>query len=84
MEKLERDLRNGKVIILSNENFQNSILNDDIREASLRYDDGEGHSWTKGFNIQFNGVLLHSSKTFIPMEKRLNTLINKWNLEVII
>jgi len=35
----------------------------------------------ENFKIWFNGELLHSSKTLKSFEKRLNILIEKWNLK---
>jgi len=70
---------NGKVFFFNNQDFQEGIENDDIREATVFFEEHK-QSWATGFKIVFNGALLHSSKTFASMEKRLNKLITKWNL----
>ncbi len=80
MENLKRRLQNKEEIILSNENFQSSIGEDDIRMATLEFRD-DMPSWANGFSIMFNGELLHTSKTFKSFDNRLKKLIQKWNLE---
>ena len=82
MKNLKNRLKKEFVITLSNERFQESIGNDDIRIAELRQI--QDHSWANGFTIEFNGEVLHSSKTFSSFQKRLNKLIEKWNLEEIL
>lgn len=73
-------LKNGEKFFFNNEDFQISIGNDDIRQAKVFWQDGGRNQWRTGFCIWFNGVMLHHSKTFKPMENRLNKLIDKWNL----
>ena len=79
MENLKNRLKEGWVITLSNEDFQASIGDDDIRMATLIQ--RQNHSWANGFSIEFNGKIIHVCKTFNSFEKRLNKLIEKWNLE---
>jgi len=79
MENLKTRLKKGFVITLSNENFQAITGDDDIRMATLIQ--RQNHSWANGFSIEFNGEMVHTSKTFNSFEKRLNKLIEKWNLE---
>jgi len=75
MEKVnEKDLRNGKEFYFDNEKHQTEIESDDIRTASVLFNKDYG------FHIWFNGSLISSTKTFKPMENRLNKLIKKWNL----
>ena len=83
MENLKSRLKSGEEIILSNENFQSSIGEDDVRMAYLEFRD-DVPTWAIGFNILFNGELLHTSKTFKSFENRLKKLIQKWNLEEVI
>jgi hypothetical protein len=82
MENLKKRLKYGYVITLSNESFQESVGQDDVRIAELRQ--RQNHSWANGFIIEFNGEIIHHSKTFNSFEKRLNKLIEKWNLEEVI
>ena len=67
MKNLKNRLKKEFVITLSNERFQESIGNDDIRIAELRQI--QDHSWANGFTIEFNGEVLHSSKTFALFRK---------------
>jgi len=83
MENLKRRLLNGEEVVLSNENFQSRIGEDDIRMAYLEFRD-DVPSWAIGFNILFNGELLHTSKTFKSFDNRLKKLVQKWNLEEVI
>ena len=83
MENLKSRLKSGEEIILSNENFQSRIGEDDVRMAYLEFRD-DVPTWAIGFNILFNGKLLHTSKTFKSFENRLKKLIQKWNLEEVI
>ena len=79
MENLQQRLKQGERLMLSNELHQASIGDDDIRVAHLEFID-DCPIWANGFKITFNGMLIHSSKTFKSFEKRLNTLIDKWTL----
>jgi hypothetical protein len=79
MENLKNRLKEGFVITLTNESFQERIGDDDVRFAEIRQ--RQNHSWANGFIIEFNGKNIHHSKTFNSFEKRLNKLIEKWNLE---
>ncbi len=79
---LKNRLKRGEVVMLSNEKFQSSIGDDDIRLATLKFED-DRPSWASGFSIVFNGELLHLSKTFKSFDNRLKKLIQKWNLEEI-
>ena len=76
---MKRNLLNGCRYIYSNENYQVQNDSDDIRGAEVWY------CQTANINkyvIQFNGVWIHASKTFGSMNKRLNTLIVDWHLEL--
>jgi hypothetical protein len=75
-----RQLKEGEIFFFNNEEHQISIEDDDIRQAKVLWQDGGKNQWRTGFCIWFNGALLHHSKTFKSMEKRLNILIEKWNL----
>jgi len=75
------ELKKGSTILLSNKEHQFNIGKDDIRIARLELEQDNTHTWVNGFKIWFNGELLHSSKTFKSFEKRLNILIEKWDLK---
>ncbi len=79
MENLQQRLKQGERLMLSNELHQASIGDDDIRFAHLEFTD-DCPIFPNEFKITFNGMLIHSSKTFKSFEKRLNTLIDKWTL----
>jgi hypothetical protein len=65
---------------MSNEVHQESIGDDDIRFATLRLHTGQP-SWANGYSIEFNGAMLHHSKTYKSFENRLRVLTDKWNLK---
>ncbi len=77
---MKKRLKNGEIILLTNEEFQTSIGDDDVRVARLNFKDGLP-SWANGWTIEFNGELLHHSKTFKSFENRLKKLVEKWNLK---
>ena len=71
----KKDLMNGIEFFFNNEDYQISIQNDDIRQATITY------NWLLNcFIIWFNGKIIHSTKSFNSMKKRLEKLINDWNL----
>jgi hypothetical protein len=80
VEFTQKELKKGNEFFFNNEEFQESIGEDDIREARVEFDDNF-QSWAKGFKIWFNGMLVHHSKTFSSMERKLNELKETWNLE---
>ena len=51
------------------------------RTAEVSWTDGGKHSWAKGYKIWFNGAFIASFITFPAIEKRLQELIEKWDLE---
>ena len=71
METLEEKLKSFDKVIFKNEG--------ESLEAECFFDNS--NNWTRGFKIWFNGKLIHSTKTFKPLEKRLNKLIEKWDLK---
>ena len=73
-------LLNGTAFHFSNEQYQNSIGSDDIREAKVYYRQDKYASWINGYKLWFNGSLIWTCKNYIPMIKRLNELINTWHL----
>ena len=77
-----KDLKAGKEVRLSNEAHQISIGGDDVREAKVRFSK-TSHSWGDGFQLWFNGQLIHSCKTLCSLKKQLRKLIQTWSLEVI-
>ncbi len=81
----KKELQNGKVFTFDNQAHQVSIEDDNIRTARVWLDGANSGlpNWAHGFKILFNGSLLHSSKTFRPMERRLNSLVDTWKLEPI-
>lgn len=78
----KQELLNGEKFFFNNELHQIEIEDDDIRQAKVWHDGNDSclPSWGHGFKIFFNGKLIHSSKTFKSLEKRLNKLINDWHL----
>lgn len=79
----QRELKQeGKTFIFSNEKYQESIQNDDVRSAEVSWEEVPNHPWATGFKIYFNCSLIHSSKTFKSCERKLNSLIDKWHLEL--
>lgn len=78
METLtQKALKEGKNFIFDNEAFQTSIKCDDIRSAEIGFSPKLDKFW-----IEFNGKLIHTSKTFKSLMNRLNKLIKDWNLEL--
>ena len=81
--KLKEFRAKGGEIHFSNENHQHSIGSNDVRTATVT-DNTQNMTkpnWARTFGIWFNGELIYSSKTYVSMRKRLNKLIDKWNLE---
>ena len=77
----QKELKKGTEFFFNNEEFQESIGEDgNTREARVEFDDNF-QDWAKGFKIWFNGMLVHHSKTFPSMDRKLNELKEKWNLE---
>ena len=82
MNAKELKMKGGE-INFSNEEYQRSIGEDDIREATLtdhtkRMD---RPNWARTYNIWFNGELMHSYKTFQSAKSKIAVLIDKWNLK---
>ena len=77
---MKQELINGKHFHFSNENHCINTESDDIRGAECWFNPVSG--WLGGFKIEFNGELIHSSKTFTAFKKRLDKLISDWHLEV--
>lgn len=40
------------------------------------------HQWANGFKIWMNGSLIHSSKTFKPMLKKLKLVTDEFDLQI--
>jgi hypothetical protein len=78
VELTEKELRNGTEFFFNNDVHQMNIGDDDIRQAKVWFDGSV--SWATGFKIFFNGELIHSSKTFKSMKKRLDKLVADWSL----
>jgi hypothetical protein len=79
-EFTEKNLKNGVVFEMNNQSYIDSIGDDDLRGARIQYfDDSLGH-WRTGFQLWFNGGLIHHCKTFKSLENRLTKLIDKWHL----
>lgn len=75
------ELKKGTRFLFDNERHQTSIGKDDIRCAEVFFEESKTQSWVTGFKIMFNGALIHSSKTFWPLKKRLDRLVNDWELD---
>ena len=84
MQKInEKDLKSGKTFVFDNEEFQVQNGGDDLRAAEVSFRrPEEGFEYPGAFHILFNGKLIHSSKTFKPLQKRLEKLISTWNLKL--
>lgn len=80
----KQELLNGTRFIFDNENWCIENESDDIRSAEVWFDNGENHKrqWGIGFKIWFNGMLIHSCKTFSSLDRKLNSLCGAWNLEL--
>lgn len=70
------ELLNGKQFHFINTKHQESIGGDDIRGGTAFFS-----KRIDCFCIWFNGGLIHCTKTFPPMKKRLVKLITDWHLE---
>ena len=79
---MKKNLLQGKRYLFNNENYCIEHETGDIRGCEVWYNDSPA-TWLNGFKIEFNGVLVHSSKTFKAMENKLYALIEKWHLELI-
>lgn len=78
---IKERLHSGEHVYFNNEEHQIYIGEDDIREADVWYVNEKGmRSWQNGYYIFFNGEMIHYSKTFKSLEKRLNKLIEDWTL----
>ena len=78
---MKTELLNGKHFSLNNENWCVENESDDFRGADVWFDQSGG--WKGGFKILFNGELVHCSKTFPSLKKKLDSLISRWHLEVV-
>lgn len=79
----EKELRSGTTFEFDNEEFNTEHQRDDLRTADVWFEDGtDMPNWAVGFKILFNGKLIHSTKTFSPMKRKLGILCEKWNLKL--
>ena len=82
-KELEKGLKEGKSFIFDNEEFQNEIQGDDLRHAEILFRrPEEGFSYPGEFHILFNGKLIHTSKTFKSLSRRLDKLKLDLNLKL--
>ena len=83
----QKELKNGNIFKFNNEAFCIEYEQDDIRECNVWFDDGSNyilnHYWAIGFNIEFNGKLVHSCKTYKSLKYRLDELVAKWSLNLV-
>lgn len=80
-KSLKQRLKDGEKIFFNNEAHQISIGNDDIRQAEVWYHTEERmRSWMNGWKIWFNGAMICNVRTWEAFNKRLNKLIQDWNL----
>lgn len=70
MEELKEQLINREII---------TFINQDQDSMELRFLERKGQ---ERFQVEFNGKLMSSTKTFKPMLKEAERLINKYNLEL--
>jgi len=75
---MKKRIMKGEIITLTNAEYQNAIKSDDVREAELSYRFywGQPH-----YVMWFNGIIIHSLKTYGAFEKHLNKLITDWHLK---
>lgn len=81
MRPTKNQLLTGQIFQFDNEKWCIENENDDFRGAEVFFSSNQLSGWDRGFKIWFNGKLIHSSKTFESMDKRLQKLISDWNLE---
>ena len=72
------ELKNGTTFFFNNEEHQNNIGGDDIRDCEVLFT--EQNLSARPYQIWFNGSLIYSSKTFRGVKNRLDKLASKWNL----
>ncbi len=72
----KQELLLGDEFTFNNELWCEENLNDDFRSASVSFE-----TRTQMFVIWFNGAVVHCSKTFKALEKKLSKLSDTWNLE---
>ena len=77
---MKTNLMNGLRYIYDNDNYCVEQQIDDFTAAEVWYSPDPG--WRGGFKIYFNGQIVHASKTFAPMNNKLNKLISKYHLEL--
>ncbi|MGH2622236.1 MAG: hypothetical protein ACRDE7_01080 [Sphingobacterium sp.] len=53
----------------------------DIECVTAEVEFSKTHSGSKEFKIWFNGAIVHMSKTFKPVTKKLDQLIKDWDLK---
>lgn len=78
----KQELASGKRFKFSNEEWCEQTQSDDIRDCEAWFD-GESSGlplWGHGFKIIFNCKLVISAKTFKSFERKLNQLVETWNL----
>ena len=76
-EFLKHNLRQGKEIIFDNE----KTFTEDYRSIECTFRNEKKNTWANGYNISFNGAYF-TYKTFDAFFKKVNQLINDWNLEL--
>jgi len=72
----DSELKKGRVYKLDNEKHQLEIDGDDLRQAEVQFTENRPRSYT----IEFNGKLIHSTRFFNSMKKRLERLKKDWHL----
>ena len=75
-----QELKSGESFFFNNELWCESNESDDVRQATVLLNNSVPN-WAHGFQLWFNGELLHSCKTFQSLKNRLDKLVLKWNLE---
>ena len=74
----KKDLIEGVEFEFDNERFCEETFSDDLRCGSVGFNERLGL-----FNIFFNGVCVHTSKTFKSCKNKLDKLFNEFNLSFI-
>lgn len=71
-----KKLKGGQDFHFDNEQWCEENQSDDIRSGWVTWNDRFSN-----FAIFFNGKCIHTSKTFLTLQKRLDKLMNDWNCE---
>jgi len=72
----DSELKKGRTYKFDNEKYQLEIDGDDLRQAEVQFT----LNGPRVYNIRFNSKLIHSTRFFSSMKKRLEKLKRDWHL----